>query len=92
MKDIVINDLIKVGLVKKKDIGKLSENKEDFVYPVQFTDYKHKLSKVNARISKYNQIYSLGTAGEFNYADSQILFQTSLRNSSYLHSTVVDLF
>ena len=30
------------------------------------------------KISKYNQIYSLGTGGEFNYADSQILFHKSL--------------
>jgi sialic acid synthase SpsE/protoporphyrinogen oxidase len=78
IKNIVTQDLIKVGLVKKENIGQISENKEDFVYPVQFTDYKHKLSKVSAKISKYNQIYSLGTGGEFNYADSQILFHKSL--------------
>ena len=78
MKKIIISDLIKVGLVQKKDIGKICENKEDFVYPVQFTNYKRSLSKVNAKISKYDQIYSLGTGGEFNYADSQILFHKSL--------------
>ena len=78
MKDIVIKDLIKVGLVSKNQIGHITENKEDFVYPVQFTNYKYKLSKVNAKISKYNQIYSLGTGGEFNYADSQILFHKSI--------------
>ncbi len=77
IKDIVIKDLIKVNLVKKKDIGKLCENKEDFVYPVQFTDYKYKLSKVSSKISKFNQMYSLGTGGEFNYADSQIIFHKS---------------
>ena len=49
IKNIVTQDLIKVGLVKKENIGQISENKEDFVYPVQFTDYKHKLSKVSAK-------------------------------------------
>ena len=78
IKKIIINDLLAVGLAKKKDVGKISENKEDFVYPVQFTNYKHNLSKVNAKISKFNQIYSLGTGGEFNYADSNILFNKSI--------------
>jgi len=78
MKKIVVNDLIKVGLVRKNEIGRLTENKEDFVYPVQFTNYKYKLSKLSSKISKFNQIYSLGTGGEFNYADSQILFHKSL--------------
>ena len=78
IKKIIVNDLLAVGLAKKKDVGKISENKEDFVYPVQFTNYKHNLSKVNAKISKFNQIYSLGTGGEFNYADSNILFNKSI--------------
>ena len=78
IKKIVTGNLIKIGLVKLNEIGDLSENKEDFVYPVQFTDYKYKLSKVNAKLSKFGQLYSLGTGGEFNYADSQILFHKSM--------------
>ena len=78
IKKIVTGNLIKIGLVKLNEIGDLSENKEDFVYPLQFTDYKYKLSKVNAKLSKFGQLYSLGTGGEFNYADSQILFHKSM--------------
>ena len=78
VKKRVKNDLIKVGLVKNNEILDFSENKEDFVYPVQFSDYKYELSKTNAKVSKFNQIYSLGTGGEFNYADSQILFHKSM--------------
>ena len=78
IKKIDTGNLIKIGLVKLNEIGDLSENKEDFVYPVQFTDYKYKLSKVNAKLSKFGQLYSLGTGGEFNYADSQILFHKSM--------------
>lgn len=78
IKKIVKEDLIKSFLVKEDDIGQMSENKEDFVYPVQFVNYKYNLTKVNSKIAKYNQLYSLGTGGEFNYADSQILFHKSM--------------
>ena len=78
IKKIVEKDIIKIGLVKKSEILNYSENKEDFVYPVQFTDYKYELSKANANISRFRQIYSLGTGGEFNYADSQILFHKTM--------------
>lgn len=78
IKEIVKHDLLKVGLVKKEKILDFSENKEDFVYPIQFSDYKYELSETNAKISKYKRIYSLGTGGEFNYSDSQILFHKSM--------------
>ena len=48
IKKIVQKDLIKVGLVKKDEITDFSENKEDFVYPVQFTNYKYELSKTTS--------------------------------------------
>ena len=73
-KEIVLNDLVKTKLINKNEIYDYSENKEDFVYPVQFINYKYELSKAETFLSKYKQLYSLGTGGEFNYADSQILF------------------
>ena len=79
MKGIVEKDIIKVGLIKNKsEILDFSENKEDFVYPVQFTDYKYELSKNVSELSKFKQLYSLGTGGEFNYSDSQILFHKTM--------------
>tara|TARA_B100000282_G_scaffold215829_1_gene159801 strand:+ start:9796 stop:12186 length:2391 start_codon:yes stop_codon:yes gene_type:complete len=79
IKNIVIKDLLKVGLIKKvNEVYDFTENKEDFVYPVQFTDYKYELSKTLNHISKFRQLYSLGTGGEFNYADSQILFHKTI--------------
>jgi hypothetical protein len=74
----VINDLVKVKLLNNKDILSATENKEDFVYPVQFIDYKKELSDTKQVISKFHQIYSLGTGGDFDYADSQILFNKSI--------------
>jgi sialic acid synthase SpsE/protoporphyrinogen oxidase len=75
----VVGDLIKTGLISnEKEVFDFSDNKEDFVYPVQFTNYKYELSKTFNNISKFRQLYSLGTGGEFNYADSQILFHKSM--------------
>tara|TARA_B100000925_G_C21999932_1_gene470752 strand:+ start:1 stop:1890 length:1890 start_codon:yes stop_codon:yes gene_type:complete len=78
LKNKIINDLIKTHLVKKQDILDFSENKEDIVYPIQFVDYKKKLADTKSNISKFHQLYSIGTGGDFNYADSQILFHKSL--------------
>ena len=79
IKNIVIKDLLKVGLIKSiNEVYDFTDNKEDFVYPVQFTDYKYELSKTLNHISKFRQLYSLGTGGEFNYADSQILFHKTM--------------
>ncbi len=74
----VIDDLIKVNLIKKEEVLDTSDNKEDFVYPVQFVNYKYELSQTKHHVSKYSQIFSLGTGGDFNYADSQILFHKSI--------------
>ena len=78
LKNKITNDLVKTHLVKKKDILDFSENKEDIVYPIQFVDYKKKLADTKSNISKFHQLYSIGTGGDFNYADSQILFHKSL--------------
>ncbi len=74
----VVSDLVKTKLIKKSDVIATSENKEDFVYPVQFKEYKYQLSKSKSDISQFNQLYSMGTGGDFDYADSQILFHKSI--------------
>ena len=56
IKKIITKDLIKTKLVKQEEIISFSENKEDFVYPVQFTEYKTELAKTNSAISKFRQI------------------------------------
>ena len=78
IKEIIRKDLIKAKLVSANEIIDFSENKEDFVYPVQFTDYKYELSKTRFFLSIFNQLYNLGTGGEFEYSDSQILFHKSM--------------
>ena len=61
-------------LVEKKKMYNASTNKENFVYPLLYRDYQQELAKTRASISKFQQLYSIGTGGDYNYADSQVLF------------------
>lgn len=64
----------KVGLAKKTDVIAAIVNKEAFVYPVNYKGYQQDLSQAKAVVEQYQQLYSIGTGGDYNYADSQILF------------------
>ena len=70
----IAHQVVEVGLIEKNKLIDGCSNKENFVYPLLYTGYKEELAKTKAVISKYQQIYSLGTGGDYNYADSQILF------------------
>lgn len=63
-----------VGLAPAAQVQDMSHNVEAFVYPLQFTGYQEELAKMRSVISHFGQLYSIGTGGEFSYADSQILF------------------
>jgi protoporphyrinogen oxidase len=70
-----LEDLIKTGLVKEEEFYAASWHKQPAVYPLLHKDYQHDLAKVQSYLGQFNQLYSIGTTGEFSYADSQILFQ-----------------
>ena len=40
-------------------------------------DYKSETFETKSFIESFNNLYSVGAGGEFNYADSQILFHKS---------------
>jgi N,N'-diacetyllegionaminate synthase len=70
----ILEDLERVGLVKEANVIDTLSIKEDFVYPVQTKGYQEELAKTRSIVGQFSQLYSLGTGGDFNYADSQILF------------------
>tara|TARA_B100000787_G_C16197963_1_gene302386 strand:+ start:456 stop:2840 length:2385 start_codon:yes stop_codon:yes gene_type:complete len=74
LEKMVEQQVLETGLTKGKKFIESSSNTENFVYPVQTKGYNQELSKVRSFINKFNQLYSIGTGGEFNYADSQVLF------------------
>lgn len=73
----VINDISKVKIIDNKKLIDTQINYEPFVYPVQFMDYKNETFVIKSFIESFNNLYSIGAGGEFNYADSQILFHKS---------------
>ncbi|MCG3204421.1 MAG: hypothetical protein KCHDKBKB_01136 [Elusimicrobia bacterium] len=73
--DRALNDFLKTGLAKKEEILATSIHRQSAVYPLLRKDYQHDLANAQSRLGEYNQLYTIGTTGEFSYADSQILFQ-----------------
>jgi len=63
-----------VGLVKRSDVVDADVCTEYSVYPLQYAGYQEELTKVRSVISKFQQLHSLGTGGDFHYADIQIIF------------------
>jgi len=71
----IVSDLKTVNLIDENDEVYASvSHKEGFVYPIQDKNYQDELTKTRSVLNKHSQLYSLGTGGDFNYADSQILF------------------
>ena len=66
-----------VGLAKRNKLIDISMNWEYFVYPLQNSGYQEELTKTKNVISECQQLYSLGCGGDFNYADSQVIFHKS---------------
>ena len=70
-------------------------NYEPFVYPVQFADYKNEVARIKSFVESFENLFSVGAGGEFNYADSQILFHKSFdlvnslsnRHSDFINDT-----
>lgn len=70
----VAEQIERVGLGKRADLFDIDVHREDFVYPLQYRGYQEELARTRSALAQYEQLYSLGTGGDFNYADSQILF------------------
>jgi N,N'-diacetyllegionaminate synthase len=71
---IIVEQVASTGLFNAGDVDFTSINKEDFVYPLQFPGYQGELVKLTSKIDSIHNLYSLGTGGDFNYADSQVIF------------------
>ncbi len=72
--DVIANQVEAVGLANSREIVDTSINTERFVYPLLHKGYEEELSNTRAAITRFQQLYSIGTGGDYNYADSQVLF------------------
>lgn len=77
VKKIIAEQVEKINLAKIKDLEEIKINYEPFVYPVQYAKYKNEVRKTKSYVEKYNNLFSIGAGGDFNYADSQVLFHKS---------------
>ena len=75
--EIAKNQFNKLNIINKKYFLGASINYEPFVYPVQFADYKDEVARTKSFVESFENLFSVGAGGEFNYADSQILFHKS---------------
>lgn len=77
LKQRVLEQVELVGLAKREKNLDISLNWEYYVYPLQYSGYQEELTKTKNVISGYQQLFSLGCGGDFNYADSQVIFHKS---------------
>ncbi len=79
-----MDEIEKVGLISKNKFLEGSTNKESFVYPIMYSGYQSELAQTKSVITQFEQLYSIGTGGDYNYADSQILFHKAFDTVSIL--------
>ena len=73
----VLSDLIKTNLISMDQVLDTTINFEPYVYPIQFSNYKNESALIKSFIENFYNLFSIGAGGDFNYADSQILFHKS---------------
>ena len=71
----VVRDLATTGLIAPNERIETSINRQPAVYPLLTKDYQVELARARELVGRFDQVHSIGTTGEFNYADIQILFQ-----------------
>lgn len=67
IKNIVIKDLEKAGLIKKEEVYDFITRKAERVYPIYTLDCKKYLSEVLAYLDRIENFYPTGRLGLFNY-------------------------
>ena len=75
--ELVKKQFEKTKIINKKFLIGSAINYEPYVYPVQFADYKNEVARTKSFVESFENLFSVGAGGEFNYADSQILFHKS---------------
>ena len=89
------DEVAMTGLVKTEDLIDTAVNFEPFVYPIQYSGYQEELARTRSVVSRYDQLYSIGTGGDFDYTDSQVLFHKAfdtvdiLCGSDSVHAQVI---
>jgi sialic acid synthase SpsE/protoporphyrinogen oxidase len=73
----VADQMQETNIVNNKNLIHTEINYEPYVYPIQFANYKKEVANIKSYVESFENLFSIGAGGEFNYADSQILFHKS---------------
>tara|TARA_Y100000590_G_scaffold371896_1_gene434534 strand:+ start:1560 stop:2975 length:1416 start_codon:yes stop_codon:yes gene_type:complete len=68
--DLCIDDLIKIGLIKKNWINDTIVKRLSKFYPRYDTNYKEKIGAIYSDLKKYNNLLLTGRIGFYNYNNS----------------------
>ena len=79
-----IEDLEKIGLVKKEDLILSHCIDAGEVYPGIHVGYEEELNRINAQLNIYNNMYMHGAPATYEYADLQVLTAKSIDLSDIL--------
>jgi sialic acid synthase SpsE/protoporphyrinogen oxidase len=88
----IIGQVEKVGLITKNEVIDATMVKEKYVYPIQYQGYSKELVRVKSIVGEVKQLYSLGAGGEFNYADTQIIFEKAFDFAKSISNNSVTSF
>ena len=67
--DKVIRDLIKVGMISRKDVLDTKVIREKFAYPVYNRDYDQAILNAQDTLGQYSNLYMVGRAAEFRHRE-----------------------
>ncbi|MFC1878498.1 glycosyltransferase [Chloroflexota bacterium] len=86
----VIDDLVKVGLVKRSDILDTNTRRENFAYPVYGQDYEQNLEKAGVFFSQYKNLHLVGRAAEFRHREVDDNFEAAIEVVEYIRDQLPD--
>jgi sialic acid synthase SpsE/protoporphyrinogen oxidase len=69
-----LDGLIKYGLLEKEDVLDTMCVKLPTVYPLMTASKEIEFKSIYSSLQDFNQVYFIGTGGEYHYADLQILY------------------
>jgi hypothetical protein len=71
-----LDGLVKYGLLEKEDVLDTMCVKLPTVYPLMTASKEIEFKSIFSSLQEFNQVYFIGTGGEYHYADIQILYNT----------------
>jgi sialic acid synthase SpsE/UDP-galactopyranose mutase len=69
-----LDGLVRYGLLKKEDVLDTKCVKLPTVYPLMTASKEIEFKSIYSSLQDFNQVYFIGTGGEYHYADLQILY------------------